>query len=175
MWSGSFNFAKPPKSYGIYFSKVTPLRKSFSYYFKFFYGLTKVEDFSPFRDRTYGLASFTNKIDKRPDISDPRVPDYRPHVLQWKNWVSARDLLINIQSGKSIIYAEVYNPHYVARQLGFTQAWPVLLPSSSHINAPSHHKTLSSSDADALNKWQRKIMEGIHVTPVPNQPGETHG
>ncbi|CAN1301564.1 hypothetical protein LINPERPRIM_LOCUS25014 [Linum perenne] len=124
LWNGSFNFAKPPKSYGIYFSKVTPLRKSFSYYFKFFYGLMKVEDFSPFRDRTYGPASFTKKFDKTPDISDPRVHDYRPYVLQWKNWVSARDLLINIQGSKSIIYAEVYNPHYVARQFGLTQAWP---------------------------------------------------
>ncbi|CAN1146629.1 hypothetical protein LINPERPRIM_LOCUS20536 [Linum perenne] len=124
----------------------------------------KVEDFSPFRDRTYGPTSFTDKFDKRPDISDPRASDYRPYILQWKNWVSARDLLINIQGGKSIIYAEVYNPHYFARQFGLTQAWPILVPSSSHLKTPSHRKTLSIPDADALNRWQRKIIEGIHFT-----------
>ncbi|CAN1185418.1 hypothetical protein LINPERPRIM_LOCUS38993 [Linum perenne] len=136
----------------------------------FFYGLMKVEDFSPFRDRNFGPASFTGKFDKRPDISDPRAPDYRPCVFQWKNWLSARDLFINFHGGKSTIYAEVYNPHYVARQFSLTQAWPILLPSSSHLNAPSHRKTLSSLNVDALNRWQRKIMEGICFTCFTPKP-----
>ncbi|CAN1153379.1 hypothetical protein LINPERPRIM_LOCUS14652 [Linum perenne] len=123
--------------------------------------MTKVEDFSPFRSRLYGPTSFTNKFTQRPGIGDPRAAAYRRYVLQWKSWISARDLFINIQGGKKTIYAEVYNPHYVARQFGLTQAWPVLLPSSSQLDAPSQRKMLMNSDVDGLSRWQRKTMEGI--------------
>ncbi|CAN1139791.1 hypothetical protein LINPERHAP2_LOCUS11493 [Linum perenne] len=66
-----------PSSYGIYFSKVVPSGKSFSHYFKFFYCMTKVEDFAPFRSRLYGPTSFTNKFTQRPGIGDPRAAAYR--------------------------------------------------------------------------------------------------
>ncbi|CAN1191414.1 hypothetical protein LINPERPRIM_LOCUS42124 [Linum perenne] len=123
--------------------------------------MTKVEDFAPFRSRLYGPTSFTNKFTQRPGIGDPRAAAYRRYVLQWKSWISTRDLFINIQNGKNTIYAEVYNPHYVARQFGLTQAWPVLLPSSCQFDAPSQRKMLMNSDVDGLSRWQRKTMEGI--------------
>ncbi|CAN1261560.1 hypothetical protein LINPERPRIM_LOCUS10887 [Linum perenne] len=160
LWNGPLKVVNP-SSYGIYFSKVVPSGKSFSHYFKFFYCMTKVEDFAPFRSRLYGPTSFTNKFTQRPGIGDPRAAAYRRYVLQWKSWISARDLFINIQGGKNTIYAEVYNPHYVARQFGLTQAWPVLLPSSSQLDAPSQRKILMNSDVDGLSRWQRKTMEGI--------------
>ncbi|CAN1145233.1 hypothetical protein LINPERHAP2_LOCUS14571 [Linum perenne] len=160
LWNGPLKVVNP-SSYGIYFSKVVPSGKSFSHYFKFFYCMTKVEDFAPFRSRLYGPTSFTNKFTQRPGIGDPRAAAYRRYVLQWKSWISARDLFINIQGGKNTIYAEVYNPHYVARQFGLTQAWPVLLPSSSQLDAPSQRKILTNSDVDGLSRWQRKTMEGI--------------
>ncbi|CAN1181693.1 hypothetical protein LINPERHAP2_LOCUS35553 [Linum perenne] len=160
LWNGPLKVVNP-SSYGIYFSKVVPSGKSFSHYFKFFYCMTKVEDFAPFRSRLYGPTSYTNKFTQRPGIGDPRAAAYRRYVLQWKSWISARDLFINIQGGKNTIYAEVYNPHYVARQFGLTQAWPVLLPSSSQLDAPSQRKILTNSDVDGLSRWQRKTMEGI--------------
>ncbi|CAN1148856.1 hypothetical protein LINPERPRIM_LOCUS38354 [Linum perenne] len=109
LWNGPLKVVNP-SSYGIYFSKVVPSGKSFSHYFKFFYCMTKVEDFAPFRSRLYGPTSFTNKFTQRPGIGDPRAAAYRRYVLQWKSWISARDLFINIQGGKNTIYAEMPSP-----------------------------------------------------------------
>ncbi|CAN1319788.1 hypothetical protein LINPERPRIM_LOCUS31399 [Linum perenne] len=115
LWNGPLKVVNP-SSYGIYFSKVVPSGKSFSHYFKFFYCMTKVEDFAPFRSRLYGPTSFTNKFTQRPGIGDPRAAAYRRYVLQWKSWISARDLFINIQGGKNTIYAEARSlPSFVLR------------------------------------------------------------
>ncbi|CAN1148857.1 hypothetical protein LINPERHAP2_LOCUS16723 [Linum perenne] len=76
LWNGPLKVVNP-SSYGIYFSKVVPSGKSFSHYFKFFYCMTKVEDFAPFRSRLYGPTSFTNKFTQRPGIGDPRAAAYR--------------------------------------------------------------------------------------------------
>ncbi|CAN1262421.1 hypothetical protein LINPERPRIM_LOCUS11277 [Linum perenne] len=76
LWNDPLKIANP-SSYGIYFSKVVPSGKIFSHYFKFFYCMTKVEDFAPFRSRLYGPTSFTNKFTQRPSIGDPRAPAYR--------------------------------------------------------------------------------------------------
>ncbi|CAN0858228.1 hypothetical protein LINGRAHAP2_LOCUS7140 [Linum grandiflorum] len=153
-------------------SRASSLKKDFDYYFKYFYTVSKIANFAPFRERNLGHPSFTEIHTVRPtDRNDPKAVSYQRYIFEWKSWLSSRDLFVNVLGKDNSIFAEAYNPHYVARQFGLMQMWPVSIPYLSHFKDPIQRAPVLSKAVEQLTTLQCKHMESMTFQQFGLQTG----
>ncbi|CAN0904103.1 hypothetical protein LINGRAHAP2_LOCUS22895, partial [Linum grandiflorum] len=148
------------------------LKKDFAYYFKYFYTVNKITNFASFRERNLGHPSFTKIHTTRPtNRNDQKTVSYQWYVFEWKSWLSSRDLFFNVLGKDSSTFAEAYNPHYVARQFGLMQIWPVSIPYLSQFKNHIQRAPLLSKEVKRLTTLQCKHMESMTFQHFDLQTG----
>ncbi|CAN0880851.1 hypothetical protein LINGRAHAP2_LOCUS13880 [Linum grandiflorum] len=170
--TSQLNNGKAHPSYGYELLTASSLKKDFAYYFKYFCTVSKIANFAPFREHKLGHPSFTEIHTTRPtDRNDPNAVSYQRYVFEWKSWLSSRDLFVNVLGKDNNTFAEAYNPHYVARQFGLMQMWPVSIPYLSQFKDPIQRAPLLSKAVKRLTMLQCKHMESMTFQHFDLQTG----
>ncbi|CAN0843907.1 hypothetical protein LINGRAHAP2_LOCUS4118 [Linum grandiflorum] len=170
--TSQLNNGKAHPSYGYELLTTSFFKKDFAYYFKYFYTVSKIANFATFRERNLGHPSFTEIHTARPtDRNDPRAVSYQRYVFEWKSWLSSCDLFVNVLGKDNSTFAEAYNPHYVARQFGLMQMWPVSIPYLSQFKDPIQRAPLLSMAVKRLTMLQCKHMESMTFQHFDLQTG----
>ncbi|CAN0829584.1 hypothetical protein LINGRAHAP2_LOCUS1158 [Linum grandiflorum] len=128
----------------------------------------------PFADRSLGPTSFVTTFEEIPHDGKQRQR-YDQFAKQMVIWIIPLDMLLNPTNTKNGTIAEAYNPHFVARQFGLLQPWPLSNPLACQLGEPKRRSALKYTMASVIQGWNKTLLDTSLLTfePFKHDPHST--